>query len=207
VPLVPFFDNQALATITPSDVERFTNACRRRGVSVKTIANYLGVLHGILEFAIRREWATPNPCKRVDRPKRQDADLDIPFLDESELQTLLQAVPDDDLGRRQAVLYLAAAMTGMSQGELVALRWVDVDWTASRIRVRRSFVRGEFGAPTSKRLSRSIPPADVARFRRPPGPTADAPPRAPTGAAPPPRPCGRSAEHANTPAPRERTAP
>ena len=55
-------------------------------------------------------------------------------------------------------------MTGMRQGELLALRWMDVDWIAHRVRVRRNFVRGKFGTPKSKRSSRSIPLADdVAR--------------------------------------------
>ena len=64
----------------------------------------------------------------------------------------------------ERVLYLTAAMTGMRQGELLALRWMDVDWIAHRVRVRRNFVRGKFGTPKSKRSSRSIPLADdVAR--------------------------------------------
>ena len=57
-------------------------------------------------------------------------------------------------------MYLAAVMTGMRQGELLALRWEDVDWAARRVRVRRNFVRGEFGTPKSKRSTRSIPLAD-----------------------------------------------
>jgi integrase len=48
-------------------------------------------------------------------------------------------------------------MTGLRQGELLGLRWRDVDWTAQRIRVRRNFVRGEFGSPKSKRSTRSVP--------------------------------------------------
>jgi integrase len=57
-------------------------------------------------------------------------------------------------------MYLTAAMTGMRQGELLALRWLDIDWPAQRVRVRRNFVRGEFGTPKSKRSSRSVPLAD-----------------------------------------------
>lgn len=38
---------------------------------------------------------------------------------------------------------------------------MDVDWAGQRIRVRRSFVRGEFGTPKSKRSSRAVPLADV----------------------------------------------
>lgn len=70
----------------------------------------------------------------------------------------------DPLSVVERVLYLTAAMTGMRQGELLALRWMDVDWIAQRVRVRRNFVRGKFGTPKSKRSSRSIPLADdVAR--------------------------------------------
>jgi integrase len=63
-------------------------------------------------------------------------------------------------------LYLTAALTGLRQGELFALRWRDVDWMASRIRVRRSYARkragreAQFGRPKSKRSSRSVPMHD-----------------------------------------------
>jgi hypothetical protein len=46
------------------------------------------------------------------------------------------------LAKLDRLMYMAAAMTGMRQGELVALRWKDVDWVARRIRVRQSHVRG-----------------------------------------------------------------
>jgi site-specific recombinase XerD len=41
---------------------------------------------------------------------------------------------------------IAAAMTGMRQGELLGLRWQDVDWTASKIRVRQNYVRAPMKA-------------------------------------------------------------
>lgn len=51
-------------------------------------------------------------------------------------------------------------MTGLRKGELLALRWQDVDWPAGRVRVRRNYVRGEFGTPKSRRSTRSVPMAD-----------------------------------------------
>jgi integrase len=63
--------------------------------------------------------------------------------------------------RRSTALYLTAAMTGLRQGELVALRWRDVDWPAARVRVRQNYVLGEFGTPKSKRSTRSVPLADA----------------------------------------------
>jgi integrase len=54
-------------------------------------------------------------------------------------------------------MYAFAAMTGLRQGELLGLRWSDIDWSAQRVRVRRAFVRGEITTPKSKRSSRSVP--------------------------------------------------
>jgi hypothetical protein len=62
---------------------------------------------------------------------------------------------------RKIFYNLTAAMSGLRQGELLALRWMEIDWLAQRIRVRRNFVRGQFGTPKSKRSSRSVPLADV----------------------------------------------
>jgi integrase len=50
-------------------------------------------------------------------------------------------------------------MTGLRHGELIALRWRDVDCRAMRIRVRQNFVLGQFGTPNSRRSTRSIPMA------------------------------------------------
>lgn len=108
----------------------------------------------------RGRGASKNPCKQVEKPRTPDEGADIRFLDESELDALLRVLPDSPIGRTDHVLYLTAAMTGLRQGELLALRWRDVDWQAGRLRVRRSFVRGEFGTPKSRRSSRSVPLAD-----------------------------------------------
>ena len=132
----------------------------RSGRAAKTTLNALGVLHSIFEYARREEWVQSNPCTLVDKPRAPDGDPDIRFLEPEEVEALLRGAPDDDLGRVERRMYLAAAMTGMRQGELLALRWQDIDWPAQRVRIRRSFVRGEFGTPKSKRSSRSVPLAD-----------------------------------------------
>ncbi len=160
VHLTPFFGETPLDRIGTADVEAFIAAKRREGKAAKSILNYLGLLHSIFSFAERRGLATVNPVKLVDKPERQPVDPDIRFLDETELEALLCAVRDDAKGPTERCLFLTAAMTGLRQGELLGLRWRDVDWPAARIRVRQSFVRGEFGSPKSRRSSRSVPLAD-----------------------------------------------
>jgi len=83
----------------------------------------------------------------------------LQFLQPEELDAVIRATPDDRLGAVERPLYLCAAMTGIRQGELLAARWIDIDWTARRVRVADNFTRGQFGTPKSDQ-GRSIPMAD-----------------------------------------------
>jgi integrase len=56
-------------------------------------------------------------------------------------------------------------MTRLRLGELVALRWRDVDWTAGRTRIRQNYVRGRYGTPKSRRSTRSVPMTDEVQRR------------------------------------------
>ena len=158
--LAPFFAGRTLDRIGRREVQGLIAHMTKTGSSAKTVRNALGILHSIFEYARREEWVVVNPCTLVDKPRVSERDPDIHFLEPEEIEALLRGVPDDDLGRVERRMYLAAAMTGMRQGELLALRWRDIDWPTQRVRIRRNFVRGEFGTPKSKRSSRSVPLAD-----------------------------------------------
>jgi len=158
--LAPFFGNRPMDRIEPGQVERYLHAKRGEDLSPKTVQNHLNFLHGIFAFAVRRGWATANPVALVERPRaHRSAHRRIRFLQPEELEAVIRAVPADALGAVERPLYLAAAMTGLRQGELLALRWSDVDWSASRVRVAESFTRGAFDSPKSHR-GRSVPMAD-----------------------------------------------
>ncbi|HEX6490806.1 MAG TPA: tyrosine-type recombinase/integrase [Gaiellaceae bacterium] len=158
VHLVPFFGGRSLEGIGPEQVEAYVGLKLQQGRAVKTVLNQLRLLHGIFAFAERRGWAGRNPVKLVEKPRAaQGTEPDVRFLDEAELEALLAAVPDDRLGATERAIYLAAALSGLRRGELLALRWRDVDWQAGLIRVRRSYTRGQFGPPKSRRGSRAVP--------------------------------------------------
>jgi integrase len=158
--LASHLDGRPLDRIEPHDVEQLVAAMRREGAGPKTTRNALTLLHQIFEFARRRGWCDTNPTKRVDRPEVEES-ADIRFLRMEEVEALLRAVPNDGpFGPTDRTLFMTAAMTGLRQGELLGLRWRDVDWTASRLRVRQNYVRGHWGTPKSKRGSRSVPLVD-----------------------------------------------
>jgi integrase len=158
--LVPHFDSKPLDRIDPDDVVGFMAAKRRAGLAPKTVQNHVRFLHGLMQWSVKRGWARSNPVAAVDRPPSEAPDADIRFLTLEEVEAVLREVPDDPLGPTDRVLYLTAAMTGCRQGELVALRWRDVDWSVAKIRVRRKRYRGDYGKPKSKRGSRAVPLAN-----------------------------------------------
>jgi len=129
----------------------------RLRLAPKTVNNHLNFLHGLFEFAVKREFASENPVAKVDRPRSNGADPDIRFLDRRQLNRLLSSVGEDRFAETDRALFLAAATAGLRQGELVALRWQDVDQTARLIRVRRNFTRGNWGTPKSRRSARAVP--------------------------------------------------
>jgi integrase len=173
--LMPFFAERDLRRIKPDDVLDLvsmmesghrpgprTRGDRRYGrpVGAKSIRNYIGTLSAMLGYAERKGWLANNVAHRIDLPAAPTSE-DIRFLDPEEVMRLAKHAPPGAYQHLDQALYLTAAMTGLRQGELVALRWRDVDWGAARVRVRQNYVLGEFGTPKSKRSTRSVPLADI----------------------------------------------
>lgn len=158
--LVPFFKGRSLEKIDTQLVADYLVAKQLDGLASKTVGNQLTFLHGVFRHAMKKGWASANPVAAVDRPREDVTDPDIRFLTHEELEALLRAVDDDEFAKIDYPLYLVAATCGLRQGELVALRWRDVDWTAGVIRVRRNYTRGTWGTPKSRRSSRAVPMID-----------------------------------------------
>lgn len=160
--IVPYFDTTKVDRLGVTDVESFVLAKRREGLAPKTVRNLLTFLHGLLRFGVRRGALERNPAADVDRP-RNDAEPPLRHLDADELAALVAAVPDDAWGALERTLYRTAALTGLRQGELLALRWRDVDFGARVVRVRQSYTRGRWSSPKSARSARAVPMGEALR--------------------------------------------
>ena len=160
VRVVPHFGEKALDAYTPADVQAFISWLETDGLSGKTIRNYAGLMSTLFRYARKKRLANARPCDDMELPALVE-DGDIRHLDPVEVEALVGAAVDGPYQAIDRALYLTAAMTGLRQGELLALRWRDVDWRAQRIRVRQNYVLGEFGTPKSRRSTRSVPMADA----------------------------------------------
>ena len=154
----PHLGGRALESVRSEDVEDMMRAMSADGVGAKSVRNYIGTLSALYRYAMhpRRRWATSNPCDMIDLPPLAISD-EIRFLTTVEVDALASAAATGDHQALDRALYLTAAMTGLRQGELIALRWQDMDWAAQRVRVRRNHVLGEFDTPKSRRSTRNVP--------------------------------------------------
>ena len=158
--LVAAFGDRPLDRIRPDDVSRLMHRKLKAGLAHSTINHQLNLFQGIFRFGMQHGWATANPVASVQRPRSAPTDPDVRYLNRDELAALLEAAADDLLGPTDRAIWLTAAMTGLRQGELCALRWRDVDWVAGVIRVRRNYTRKQWGSPKSRRSSRAVPMTD-----------------------------------------------
>ena len=157
------FRRKPIDRIGSEDVAALMRAKLREGLAHSTVHHILNVLGGTFKHSVKRGWAETNPVRGVERPPAPHVNPDIRFLDMNEVAKLIAAVPEDTVGGMERALYLTAALTGLRQGELVALRWADVDWLTGVVRVRRNYTRKEWGTPKSRRSSRAVPmPTQVA---------------------------------------------
>jgi len=130
-----------LHELRPEHVRRWMNDLTGKGHSSTTVRNTRAVLNAAVEFAVRQEWIPRNVVELVKPPKRVKPTLRPPTP--AEMGRLIDAA--EDAGDRLVALWTLAAHAGCRPGELLALRWQDVDLDTGLITVaqNQSKVPGE----------------------------------------------------------------
>lgn len=156
--ILPRFGDRALCRVTSDDIDAMIEEMQMEGKQPKTIINTTTLLYQVFDLGRKKKWCHENPCEAIERPEIPDR-AEIRFLTPDEIDRLLVAVDTEakPFGVTDRRIFMTAALTGLRQGELLALRWRDIDFAAGRIRVRRNYVRGHWGTPKSKRGLRSVP--------------------------------------------------
>jgi integrase len=143
-----------LEDVTPEMVEGFRDALVAEDLADRTVNKYLTVLHGLFVWVQRRHKLPANPVANVERrPHAKRGNIDV--FSREEVLALVRAAASEQDG----TIYLTAAFTGLRLGELLALRWRDVDFANSAVHVRQSFTNGRVDTPKSGQ-ERVVPMAD-----------------------------------------------
>jgi integrase len=123
----------------------------RQGLSWKTTLHLRNLLGTIFTTAVEWEYVQANPARGVKlplRPLRQQAR----FLTTDDVKSLLAALEEP-----VRTLVLTAVLTGMRIGELLALRWKNVDNVRKVICVRETVYEGHASTPKTRSGNRDVP--------------------------------------------------
>lgn len=182
------FEKRLLLDIKIEDARRFLAKLDREDISARTVNIHRQILHAIFEFAQRDFGLSSNPF--ADTAKRpEDGAKPIETFEPDELLAIAEVARNGAHRRRggyahskygpeaerewwrtneqDAALFTIAACTGLRLGELVALRWRDVDLRGGVLTVSRAISAGE-ETSTKSRRSRTVPLAEqaIAAFKR-----------------------------------------
>ena len=132
-----------------SGEQLITDAQKAKPLSAKTALNYYGCMKTMLAAAVRVGLLEYNPMDRVQRPKKRKKKKAT--LPESEVVALLQLIITE-ASTPLKLSVLLAMLCSLRLGEVGALKYTDVDWTAGTISVSKALkytpATGSFVAET-----------------------------------------------------------
>jgi integrase len=135
VHLIPALGRKKLKTLSAADVAGFYRSRLDSGCSAASVHKMHETLHKALRQAVRWGYMMKNPADDVDPPNVPTQE--VTPLTQEEARGLLSSVQGD----RLQALYAVALHTGLRQGELLALRWEDLDLEARKLQVRRTVTK------------------------------------------------------------------
>ena len=146
--LLPYFGEQRLSDLQRVQVQHFVIEKQKQGKAVQTLGHLRDLLSAVLETAKSWGWLQDNvargvklpPMERVRRPR---------VLAVAEIAKLLESLTEP-----VRTMFVLALGLGLRIGELLPLRFEDLDFNAGLLYVRRDFYRGHVQTPKTARSER-----------------------------------------------------
>jgi integrase len=123
--------NKMLNTIGIRDIEHFLST-KKVEASEWTARKYYMSLSSAFTKAVQWGYLTENPFKKVSKPKARE--VQPAYFTEDDFRLFLSVVADKDFRE----LCITGLLTGLRLGELLALKWSDINFTSKVIQVRNS---------------------------------------------------------------------
>ncbi|HEX4208645.1 MAG TPA: tyrosine-type recombinase/integrase [Ktedonobacteraceae bacterium] len=133
--LIPVLGKVKLQSLTPQHVQLLKSQKVKEGLSAKTVGLIHVVLHRALDDAIKLGLVARNVCDVVSPPREEKKEIHPLTLEQ--IHRLLHTAK----GHALETLVTLALATGMRRGELLGLKWQDIDFGKGILRVRRILSR------------------------------------------------------------------
>ncbi len=168
--VIPRLGTARLTNIRPIHIQQLHTELRqsgrmngRGGLAPKTTLQIHRILSEALKHAVGLQLIPQNPCQLVKAPQVRRTEFATPAPDEARRLTSAAAADDSVYGD----LVILALHTGMRMGELLGLKWDDIDLDEGRLAVRRALqhVHGDgflFQQPKTPKSRRTVPSGAIA---------------------------------------------
>lgn len=153
--IIPYLGKIPLKDLRLARIEKYYSDLLHSGIGIRTVRICHSILHRALEKALRYNLVTYNPAHGATLPQYRHSEMLV--LDEAQVNRFLVSAQTSPY----CALYHLAVTTGMRQGELFGLKWVDLQWASGILHVQRQVqkVPGQgwsFVEPKTKAGRRSI---------------------------------------------------
>lgn len=152
--VLPALGGIQLSKLTVQHVQKFYSQTLQKGLSPQSVRLLHAMLHKAFDYAVRVDLLARNICDNVSLPRVEKRETRALSLEQA--LRLIETVR----GHRMEALFVLALVTGMRRGEIVGLKWSDVNLAEGVISVQRSLVELKGGIieskPKSTRGYRSI---------------------------------------------------
>ena len=153
--IVPELGDIPLLRLTAQAIEGWLLRMQAKQLSPATVHQAFRVLRTALRQALTWGMIPRSPLSLVRSPRFPTREMRV--WDEEQIRLFLAEAKRSS---RYYTLYLAALMTGMRQGELLGLRWTNIDWAFSRVSINHTLTRVhrqvDFREPKSRRSRRTV---------------------------------------------------
>ena len=161
--VLPRMGETRLQALTPDQLNAFYGELLKTGrkdgksgLSPKTVHNIHAMLHKALHDAVRWSYLPRNVAQFSDPPKQTSSGKAMRTWSPDELRSFLEFVSDDPL----YAAWVLSANTGMRRGEVLGVRWQDIDFDRTRLSIRQTIIsidyQVEIGEPKTARGRRSV---------------------------------------------------
>lgn len=151
------FGGVPLSRLTWQEIEALYGAMRSEGMGVDWIRRCATVLTRALELARKRGLLDSNPARDATRPRTTRSKPISPSADEVRKALVAAAKRDPEIAEAVTVL----VSTGMRRGELLALRWSDVDFKKEEVHVDAAITDGGKGVGILRKATKRADWRDV----------------------------------------------
>ena len=159
--ITEYFHGAILQEITPIQIQEYLQNLRhehekqkKKPMSDKYMHHQYGTLRNIFEYAEKNKMIAENPMKYVEAPKMRKKKVDA--MDQEQAKLFFKKADESPIDL-QSILYLLVT-TGIRRGELVGLKWRDIDTGSGVLHVERgvSYTHGTGITVSTPKTSSSI---------------------------------------------------